>query len=179
MKTNKLSEFSTPYQIAYTYWNMLRSIGFNEDNIFMGYDRVIEADDPTNTADVLFIQLKLQGSSFTMTVGHIPGATEEEVKAEWVRLCNSVAAASSLELHEFMRKQSHLATVDEYRKLVVKLEDRCLGTGPRKKALESVLGTKERMATITNKALDSLTDKEREILEKRFSSFKKRHDKSN
>lgn len=75
----RLADFPKPYRDALAVWSALRRLGFDSDDIFVGFQDAPGEDG----RDMLFVQLNTQGKKFSTLVAQIPGAKQATVFKTW------------------------------------------------------------------------------------------------
>jgi hypothetical protein len=78
----------------------LRSLGFSADDIYVGFDRVLNVD---MTNNCVFVSLRTQGKEFIYTVMVLPGMTEAEVFAQWSDFVISMRSVGAERMEQVYR----------------------------------------------------------------------------
>lgn len=80
-----LKRYAKPFWEAYAIFDLLRSLGFSSDDIYVGFDYVVGAGH-----DTLFVQLNAQGKKAVIQAGRLLGASKSSVLDSWQAFCEEV-----------------------------------------------------------------------------------------
>lgn len=103
----KLSDFPKQYRDALAVWSALRRLGFDADDIFVGFQ------DSDEGRDMLFVQLKTQGKKFSVLVAPIPGAKQSSVFKIWQKAAKMYNEAPDAD-REACYRESMLGNFDYF-----------------------------------------------------------------
>ncbi len=90
-KKKRIADFPKPYRDALAYWSTLRKLGFEAEEIFFGFGEV------SGQQDILCLQLKTQGKTFTAMVEQMPGADRWQVFNTWGKITKAMHTSTQPE----------------------------------------------------------------------------------
>lgn len=123
-----LKRYAKPFWEAYAIFDLLRTLGFSSDDIYVGFDYVGGVGH-----DTLFVQLHAQGKRAVIQAGRLLGASKSSVLDSWQRFCGEVRSADQHALRAVLA-QTVFGTNEAARGV---LRSRLKKAGFRLKALEN------------------------------------------